>query len=305
MKISPFQALTVLAKKYRNASPGSEEAIKFSQVQNLFLMGVQSVQDRAQLVELLKDEILVKYEVALGDKEVINNDPVRRYYESSLAHESLKTTIDSIDMAVLNRHFNSVYGEMRLYMRFIVPVTIYRGSINSKVTQVSSTAPEYIAAIKKLKDPDVFSSLKPTTEEIEGTDKTREQILKERMDKMRILLKTVHAAMTAVNSGGNKNFPLNLYGAKDSPYSAERRGRKDEAGLSQEVRSTNLGIMRSYHPLSQDDPLYEDPNAPASGRYRWPADNSIYIPGAQMPEQFFGSEVSPFVNSISGTMLCQ
>lgn len=308
MIISPFQALTILAKKYRNASPHSEEAHLFLQIENLFLVGIQSEQDFVQLVKLLNDESLLSYEVALSDKEVINNDPVRRYFESILAHETLKTTIDSVDMNVLNRYFNAVYAEMSLNLRFFIPFTIYSGSMDSKLTRASSTAPEYIAAIKKLHDPQNFLSLKPTPEEMQGLDKTSEEKLYERMDKMRIIVKTVHAAMRAVNSNEKKDFPLNLYESQDSPYSPERRGRrarKDDSDLPQVVRSFNLGIMRSYHPLAQDDPLYEDPHAPTSGLYRRASDHSTYIPGAQMTEKFFSNQISPFVNSISGTMLCQ
>lgn len=309
MKISPFQALTILAKKFGNALPNTLEAKKFSQIQNLFLMGVQNDQDRAQLGELLNDEALKNWKVALGDKELINNDPARRYFESTLAHETLKATIDTLNMDTLNNHFKAVYAEMPFAMRFLVPLVIYKGSIDSKLVQASATAPEYVAALKKLQEPKNWSMLKPSSEEMGGaSDVERAQKLQERLEKMQLLLKTVHAAMTAVNTGGNHNFPLNIYGVTDSPYSPERRGRKDrkdEANLPQVVKSTNLGIMRSYHPLTQDDPLYEDPNATTSGRYRRPADSSDYIPGAQMPEKFFLNEVSPFVNSISGTMLCQ
>ncbi|KTD43438.1 Uncharacterised protein [Legionella longbeachae] len=123
-----------------------------------------------------------------------------------------------------------------------------------------------------------------------------------------LLVKTAHAAMTAVECHKDTHFPLNIYGEADSVYSGPRRGRTNRVsddGGKQVVRSNNIGIMRSYMPVSRDDVLFEEPSMETANQYRRPADASTYVAGADMPEKFFSSEVSPFVNSISGTMLCQ
>ena len=311
MIISPFQALVLLAQKYRNSAPHTEESRKFTHVKHLFLVGVQNDEDRKLLNSLLSDDVLAEYQVALGNKVLITNDPVRRYFESVLVHDTVKTTIDTLDEAMLNRYFNLVYAAMPLYLRILTPATIYKGSINGIASKFSDTAPEYIAAFRKFKNPNNFLSFKPSLDVTSGsTPEEKEQNaakhLQERMDKMMLLIKTVHSSMAAV-SEDNLKFPLNIYGKKNSAYQPVRRGlipRKDEYGIRQQVRSHNLGIMRSFHPLSSDSILHSDPDEPTTGKHRRAADNSTYQDGAEYPERLFGTEVSPFVNSISGTLLC-
>src|SRR3990167_11218034 len=105
MKSSPFQALTMLAKKYKGAEEGSNEAKLFAQVKQLFLIGVQNEDDLSKLKIILKDDTLKGYEIqlleqsdfellkhkyddipeedkpkyleAINKLEIINNDPVR------------------------------------------------------------------------------------------------------------------------------------------------------------------------------------------------------------------------------------
>ena len=333
MKISPFQALTLLVKKYKGAEEGSNGAQLFAQIKELFLIGVQNEKDLNSLKELLKDEALegfevpilepgefallskksselsveeqVQYNEAIAKLELINNDPVRRYFESILCHETLKENIDSLDPNILQKHFNMVFANMPLSMRTLVPLTIDHGSMNGAATKKSTTASEYITAIQKLKNPDNFPSFKP--EDTTGVA-SPEQILQERIDKMMLLVKTIHAGMTAVTLHKQEHFPLNIYADPKSVYSPQRRGRidrKDEAGNKQEVMSNNLGIMRSYMPLSYDDVLFEDPSMETANQYRRPTDASTYVASGDIPQQFFSTQVSPFVNSMSGTMLTQ
>lgn len=333
MKISPFQALTMLAKKYKGAEEGSNEAKLFAQVKQLFLMGVQNEEDLGKLKDLLNDDALKGYEIplleqsdfellkhkyddipeedkpkyleAINKLEIINNDPVRRYFESTLCHDTLRDNIDSLDKDLLQQHFDLVFSSMPMSMRILVPLTIYHGNVDGAAAKNSSTAPEYITAIQKLRNPNNFPSFKP--EKSKGTQ-SPDQVLKERVDKMMLLLKTVHAGMTSVNNHKQDYFPLNIYGESGSVYSPARRGRTDRVdgvGGKQEVFSNNLGIMRSYMPLSRDDTLFEDPSMDTSNQYRRPADASTYVSSGDMPQKFFSTQVSPFVNSISGTMLTQ
>lgn len=332
MKISPFQALTLLAKKYKDAVSDSAEALKFAQIKHLFLMGVQNSNDFETITTLLTDKSLEQYDiamlqpdefellredpehlnginrtnyfVALDKLEIINNDPSRRYFESILCHETLRENLDDLDETILEDYFNRVFAEMPISMRLLVPMTIYAGDVNGAAAQRSSTAPEYITAIQKLANSNNFPSFKPP----EAQGSSSDEILKQRMNKMLLIVKTAHAAMTAVNRRDNAYYPLNIYGEKNSVYSGERRGRSnrtDEEGAEQTVKSNNLGIMRSYMPLGRDDTLFEETTADTANQYRRPADASTYNAASDMPQKFFSTQVSPFVNSISGTMLCQ
>src|SRR3990167_11004585 len=132
-------------------------------------------------------------------------------------------------------------------------MTIYHGNIDGIAAKNSSTAPEYITAIQKLRNPNNFLSFKP--EKSKGTQ-SPDKVLKERVDKMMLLLKTIHAGMTSVRTHKQNYFPLNICEESGSVYSPEKRGRTDRVdgvGGKQEVFSNNLGIMRSYMPLSRDD----------------------------------------------------
>lgn len=333
MKISPFHALTILAKHTRNAEVGSREHRVFEQIKRLFLMGVENDIDFQILKNLLKDKALKGYEVALVEPsefillrkktseltpnemtlhnaakaklELMNNDPIRRYFESILCHNSLRDNLDTLDSTVLTQHFNNVFAQMPRVMQFLVPKVIYHGNINSTTARKVDVAPEYITAIQKLSNQDNFPSLKPQKP---IGQKSPDTVLKERLDKMLLLVKTSHAAMTAVSSHKATHFPLNIYGEKGSVYSAPRRGRINRVGddgSKQEVKSNNLGIMRSFMPMPRDNALFEETSINTANQYRRPPDASTYAEGAEMPEKFFSSQVSPFVNSISGTMLCQ
>ncbi|AHE67367.1 hypothetical protein [Legionella oakridgensis] len=170
MKISPFQALTLLAKQYRHADAGSREAQVFAQVKHLFLMGVENEKDLHILKNLLKDKALKDHEIALVEPsefvllrkkpgeltetevplydaakaklELINNDPTRRYFESLLCHDTLRDSIDGLDQTALQHHFAKVFAEMPQSMKIMVPLMIYKGNVNDFVTKISSTAPE-------------------------------------------------------------------------------------------------------------------------------------------------------------------
>lgn len=293
-----IQAQKILANKLHL------EQDKFSAINQLYLVGVRSQQDEEKLNQLLADPLLAGYAIDKS-KKAINDDPTRRYFESHLCNETLKYSLDKLDKNRLHKHFDKVFHKIPLKVRMVIPATIYHGSVHGIAAKKSDTAPEYISAIKTLRDKKSFASLDPSKSE--STDKlpkakSGKQKFKDRKEKMMLLAKTAHAAMTAV-SLDNERFPLNLY-QQDTVYQAKRRGRvdrKDEAGNKQNVMSNALGIMRSYMPLPQSDELYSSKGA----QYVRPTDKSTFTEGAEMPEAIFGTQVTPFVNSISGTMLCQ
>lgn len=289
MKISPFQALTILANYYKD---NPQEINKYHQICSLYLTGAKSTSDHELLERLLQDNALKGYTIS-DDKETIHRDPVRRYFESHLSAETLKISLDKLDIKKLEDHFNGVFHEIPFYARIFVPKMIYRGSPNDFTTKLSETAAEYISAIQLISSGENFKFL-----DLENNDGNL------RKSKMLFLVKTAHAAMSADSLRSKKYYALNLKDNADSSYHANNRGRQtlvDEQGRPQQVKSSHLGIMRDYMPLPNEDVLSSE--APAT--YIRPTDKSTYVLGAQAPEQSFNAKLLPFVNSVSGLMLAQ
>lgn len=337
MKISPFHALTILAQKYHPNNVDTANEHKFSEIKKLFLMGIQTKADWHTLDGLIDGEEALQgyqvgtvsdeefallreeretlettqqaiYDQALEKINCISNDPRRRYFESILCHETVKFHIDELDINLLTAHFEQLYAELNIVKRKSIEKMIWQSDdVNNPIVRISDTAPEYLVATSKLKDIKNFRSFEPQT----GTDnQTPEQILKDRTDKMRLITKVAQVAMTAVHTAMTKStYPLNVYDSADSPYEPSKRGRLpkiDENGQKQTVKSNNLGIMRSYHmPMPGDDALYEPPTMFMANQYRRCPDGSTFVIKAEQPQQTFQTQVSPFVTSISGTMLCQ
>ncbi|RUR18427.1 hypothetical protein ELY21_08180 [Legionella sp. km535] len=301
MKITVFQALTILAQKYRNDESNTETYYK---IKSLYLSGVRSPKDAETLDQLLQDDTLSNYEIT-DDRAAINDDPVRRYFESQLSHETLSDSLDSLDSRRLKRHFESMFIRLGESTKQYLLQYVY-GVTKRSIENLSGTQKEYGEGILALKDPTSFQSLKPETGK---GKKSPEEILQERKDKMTLLAQCSQVAMSVVNNKkNNSRYPLNLYSKKDYVFDPPNRGRvarKDTVtGHVQTVRSNTLGIMRSYMPLRRDDELHSETPA----RYGRPADNSTYMDDGKehlIPDRTFATKVAPFVNSISGTMLIQ
>lgn len=292
MVISVFQALTLLAQKYHN-DPTNQE--KYAKIKHLYLSGVRNDADKEILDELLQDKLLDGYQIS-GSKQDINEDPVRRYFESQLSHSTMDSSLDQLDSSLLEENFEKIFSKMPASFQVLVPATIYRNLLIDLVSLKSATAREYSEGIRILKDPNSYQSLLPT----EGTAKEKEEVLQQRKEKMILLTKSSHAAMTAVQQASDSNeFPLDLYSVPNYVYDSKNRGRVPK-GTDQTVRSQNLGIMKAYMPLPRDDALYSEEQA----QYVRPPDGSRYVEGAQQPEAAFANLVTPFSASISGTMLC-
>lgn len=290
MKITVFQALVMLAEKYKDDTKNEEI---YKDIKSIFLTGVRTQEQKEMLNTLLKDSLFHDKEI-VKDKESITNDPVRRYFESQLCNETLKNSLDRLDKNKLRYHFINVYKKLPLSLQVVIPLTVYNpfASIDGVASKKSDTASEYIVAIKQLRKDGSFESLS-------YDDKKRYE---DRKQKMMTIVKTTHAAMAAVSQNDDA-FPLPLYKKEESVYQSKHRGRMnrtDEEKNPQTVRSNNLGIMRSWMPLSRDDELFLEQES----KYIRPVDKSTYVEGAMIPEFVFENLVTPFVNSISGTMLC-
>jgi hypothetical protein len=284
-KITVFQALTLLAEQYGEKNPGW---LQHRQIMGLYLSGVRSDNDIAIIGDLLRNPILVNYTVS-KDPEDITNDPVRRYFESHLCIETLKHSLDDLNKDLLYK--NSCYMAAKLSRTYkdTIPLA-FPGDYGKLAKKASNNAPEYIAMFNSLKDPESFQFLAP---------KDDNSILSEHKNKLVLIGKSVYAAMSSVSLNDSK-FPINIYSDENSPYDVKHRG-VTKKKFQEDVRSNNLGIMCSSMPLPRSDPLFSESQA----GYVRVVENATYNLNSSEPQNAFATLVTPFVSSISGTMLCQ
>ena len=300
MKITVFQALTLLADKYKNNIDNQDIYLN---VMSIYLSGIKNKNDQEVLDDLLKDDALKSYIIS-EDKEDINEDPVRRYFESHLSYETLCHSLDDLDLFKLNDHFESIFNKMDQQARDFLIEFMYSGK-ETKGQDFSNMEKEYAENIKMLMNEKTHAHFKP----INGRKiKIAEYLLTERKQKMVILLKCIDSAIMLLNVNNEEEFPIDIYDSfdSDSVFFPDNRGKEmkidPKIQKCQKIHSQALGIMKSYMPLGKNDALY----SPEPARYIRPADMSTYMKGMhEMPERIFSTKVTPFVNSISGTMLAQ
>lgn len=98
--ISPFQALTLLIKTYRN---DAQNLAIYNHCITFYLVGMRSQSDADIFEQLMDEPCLAPYTVK-ADKITINQDPVRRYFESYLSYETLMSSLSQLDWKCLKQH---------------------------------------------------------------------------------------------------------------------------------------------------------------------------------------------------------
>jgi|GEM_PF-1275718 len=293
-EITVFQALTLLLEKYRD-TPN-----RYKLIESIYLTGVRNTRTETRLNHLLEDPLLDTY-IIKTTKHAISSDPVRRYFESHLCHNTLATSLDFLDIDLLEQHFNSIFNRIEEDSQdMIEPI------INGRISPAKPS--EYSDGLMKLNRSNSYSSLKPQKSSGRATP---DHILENRKQKLALIAKCMYAAIYVPEEMTSGVIPLNIYLKTDSVYHERKRGRKsriDEArradghkfGVHQTVRPYTLGIMRSFMPLPAGDALLD--TKPSS--FARAADYFTYMQGSyHIPDQIFSNKVTPFVGSISGTML--
>lgn len=294
MKITVFQALTLLAQKYRNDMNHQDT---YQTIKALYLSGIRSPEDEATLNQLLQNEALTGYQVS-DSKMDIHRDPTRRYFESHLCLETLDSHLDSLDMDMLEANFNAFFSKLPADMQILAQEYIYQNKNMEYAQKISGFSNEYGEGIRILNEEGSYPHLKPKKGK---HGKTPNELFKERKAKMTLLGKSSHAGALAGEKAPQDSFPLNLYHKKDYVFDPKNRGRKPKKHTSEEcLKPRTRGIMKCDMPLPQHDPLL----VKEADKFPRPSDYTDYVDGAQQPEKFFSTKVTPFSNSISGTMLC-
>ena len=277
--ITAFQALNLIAEKYQS-NPLYQGSSK--QIKELYLSGIEKQEDKQVLDNLLKDDVLDRYKLTTLPVN-ITNDPVRRYFESHLCRHTLQYSLDGLELSTLQDHYNKI-------------LELGEGTKNSTVDREYDSILKHISDSSSDKADVMFSfATRRTTESIEEFKKRYEA----NKQKLSLIIKSAKKSMELI-VGNDHNYPISIYRTESSPYSDAHRGIIPKIDQEQ-VRSNNLGIMKSFMPLPLNDSIRSDQT---SDYLRFP-DKSHYDYSKSQPNKNFSSLVKPFVNSISGTTLCQ
>tara|TARA_R110002126_G_scaffold291802_1_gene459179 strand:- start:80495 stop:82168 length:1674 start_codon:yes stop_codon:yes gene_type:complete len=282
IEITVFQALTLLLEKYRD-TPN-----KYKLIESIYLTGVRNTRTDTRLNDLLEDPLLDTY-IIKTTKHAINTDPVRRYFESHLCHNTLATSLDDLDINLLEQHFNSIFNLIEKdEHNMMEPI------VDGRIPPARPQFIEYWDGLNKLNKPDSYPLFQADQKE-----------------KLRLIIKCMYTAVYVPEEMPSGFIPFDIYFKTDSVYHERKRGRTSRIdedrranghkhGVHQTVRPHTLGIMRSFMPLPVGDALLD--NKPAS--FTRAADYFTYMQGSyHIPDQIFSNKVTPFVGSISGTML--
>jgi hypothetical protein len=280
LKISPSQALLILIKAYQLEPIPIKTALE--QLKSWYLSGfevddqLQTKLPKAFQLFISKHPALQKYQVSF-DKEVINADASRRFFETQLAFYTLKEKLDSLDIHVLQAHFNALNDSISTILAAPAVnasvAAVFEGDV--KRARIGTEYAYLIYLIKHRKS--VF----------------KQNFTEVQLDKLKILSLSVFLSLFYTE---RRHLPIAIYSSK---YFTVERGRERKNGSENEdVRNSHLGIMSSYMPLPKDD-IAAMRKAP---HFFKSTDKATYIAGIEAVERQF-SMGHPFICGLSGTLL--
>ncbi|WP_133129441.1 hypothetical protein [Legionella yabuuchiae] len=273
--VSPAQALLLLMDKHE------KNPEMFTKLKKWYLSGVEPAQ-HAEFKELCSTLSSGRFEYEVSpSRDVINEDPTRRYFETHLAHRTVQHGIDSIDAKKLSDHVgrlnkqldgvrNSGESNLKEYDRAL---------LGEFLESDSELIKEYGNYIERIDSGELFSEIKP-----------------EARDKVKLMAQA--SLLGVANAIFNGNLPLDIYDT--GMYSPENKGKVMKIG-QESTRNQHMGLIKGHMAVPRDSLAYSDKEAPLMK----PSDQATYQDGAAWVEHNFEKLVHPYSNSISGTMLCQ
>ncbi len=233
MKISVGQALLILI----DMNHKNEEKLNF--LKRLYLSGAKNLDDKKMIAKLMEDESLANYEI-LYSKRAIDEDPTRRYFETHLAFETLKTSLDTIDISDLTAYKNTLYNMLPCGKEKIAVDYVMSGS--TPPGKKDNIYKEYSDAIKKLQSNDYYQNFAQN-------------------EKLKLELLIKLSFLAIINDlESNLHFPIDIY--QTGIFSEENRGKLFKP-YQDTVRSQHLGLMKSYMPVPINDVAHSDSNSSA------------------------------------------
>lgn len=282
--ISPSLGLLVLASHYKNKIP------MVDLLKKRYFSGATNAEQAKEIKEFLDDEILSNYNISY-EKNIINNDPTRRYFETHLAYHTIKNGLKEIDHDELNTYLNLLIN--------LLPSNIFdniqhilNGNIKAEDTNLNK---EYADYILKLSAESTNQNTKVIFTELSQDER----------EKIKLLAKISFLAVIVSKDNFGITLPLKIYGT--GMFTEENRGRKL---LSEQktTRNWNFGLMKGHMPTACNDLAreFDEPTDVAKqSSFTKPSELTTFVEGASWVENNFIRLVHPFSNSISGTFLCQ
>jgi len=247
-------------------------------LKTLYLGGIKNQEDEKEIKDLFRHQILSEYKISFNMK-TINNDSIRRYFETHLAYESLKNGLSKIDKAELETHTNlllRMFPVGKTNLRSSKINSILRGEFkHDDIAQYK----EYADSIKKIREKRIFSELSDE-------------------DRSKIQMIVICSFLGVINAEARPDLPIVIYGF--GIFSEENRGKRIIED-QKTTRNQHLGIMKGHMALQRNDIAFSSEIFP----YLKPSDQSDYIQNAEWVKYNFNQLMHPFSNSISGTMLGQ
>lgn len=269
--ISPAHALLILIDAYK------KDAKKNLELKKLFLVGCNTPVEETQLAKFLQDPLLSAYQISNTSK-VIDWDPCHRYFETHLAYEILQTSIQHINKKDLQTHRDILYD------------TIRKNISDKEMAKLD----EILSGKSTTEDPVEFE-FNDAIQRINHS-KHYQSYTQENKDKLKLLINLGILGVYVINLY-LEEIPMYINNHTDYFVSRGRVCKNQESNMP----SNKQGILKSFMPIATDDIACADP---------WfhvlrPAERSTYDPHSLWVKANFKTQVHPYVNSISGTLLAQ
>lgn len=265
------------------------------ELNQLYLEGIKTAED-INFIENLKNILNDKNYVVKSDPKTISEDPVRRYFETTLAFCILQNNAESLSLDELRIFKENL--KMRLYSLpgfdckdFNVLKKILKGETDAKLLDKYQL--EYAELNKKLLEGNFYGLSERTCQNLYEI--------------------SCSTALATLNTQIDLEMPVDIY--DDSIFSMGMDGRGRILKRSNEdVRVTAKGLMKSTSPL----PLYHDLVNPVEEQYldkeknnsslslfQRSADQADFMIESQWSQHLFSRQVHPYSNGISSTTLAQ
>ncbi|HKY69928.1 MAG TPA: protein kinase, partial [Gammaproteobacteria bacterium] len=323
--ITPGQALLLLIAKYRSSDTVLAEKLK-----SLYLTGIRTKDENEFVEKMIEDPVLKKYQIS-SDPRLIANDASRRYFETHLSLETMKTRLSQLPLPLLKAHYDSIKAQFESLggdcdqERFLqtgekVLVRDYETEHNLRIQEgkdpediikgVSAKAQAQLDKIFSGKYQESDDDMTKEYADLVSRIKNNKRLSNEEKEKGLLIIKSTRLGMV-LSKNIQKYKKLGCYQGEDLPlediyhsnlYQEENRGRlaKDDTNRLA-ANHHNMGLLKGYHPLPVTDEAYSE----EAYRYYKPADRSTFIDGSPWVEEGMAQKVHSYANSISGTMLVQ
>lgn len=294
VKISIGQAILLILQQ-RSLDP--KERLK---IESMYLSGCKTPEDAEFLNKVITREkesnvYLQLCEISVSP-DVIDNDPSRRYFETHLAYNTTVSEIKAMSLAQVKSHYENLLDLIRSYEPSLA--TSLTNAMDrrlappwdmAQIKKIGTDVYEYFCAIseaeKKFKEGD-FEKIK--------------YVMAATL--LGVIANCISSQKTKESPEEFESLPMDLYGR--GLFSSEKRGRILREGSH---FFSTTGIIKSMAPVPYHNDAVRYEGEEKSFDFK-STSNSQYVLGIvskNWSDQSFSQLFHPFVNTISGTMLCQ